>query len=1184
MADDFSRTLNDVMSGYQGMSTTISHFGGPSATPAGSMMSSQAGYQPTPPPPIPTTTITPPPPPPPVPPFDPTTGAMSAPQPFQTATAPSGSMPNAAVSMQAGMAQAQSYNMNPMYASYMDPSMNMASAGYMTPSRAGVFRQQGVADFRSARPVGIGGQRVPDAMIPFSPGLTRHTPMQQFARGYDASMYVGQEQARLMAQGTAGYAEAAAGNLVAAGGMYAGGAIGAGIGGFIGGPGGAVLGADLGMLGGSFAQYAPGVTRATEAAFRPAIERRADAIRGQFASRQFMMGASKDLDISGQGLSTAASQRLTHDFDEMAQNTGRTRRDYLDIMQAGGEQGLMDFSQNREQIVDTVKQLSGVVGTFAEITGDPDFRNNIKKIGQLRRLGIGLNEMQQAVTNMDQYARMAGMDVDQLMQTQGMQGAGIYQGAGLAAGQGMQAGMMGGGQARQMVAGGAINARDMALYGGVSGMGQKLTEMNAAFLSSTAQPLLPYLVQEGDNGRLSINKERAEAMRRGEISYEDALREASKMEMSDGARQRIMGFRGRELTAELGEVLGPEGTQRAMVQSIMSITRDNPGIDIMTAAEMAAGPDGAAMLSRMGNQGFQQGMLRQMNQELDRRRFDARAGRGDEDGGTRLSTRLGLRNFDPIGGVQDSVSGYLADYEESKRLEAVGTTRFQRDANAAGVFEAKEATPAEISRALGQAGITGPVNQDGLGFDAYQRDFRNTYGGLTSDLSDYQRQVTGTSMFDTSMGRVDRDTAERADRMIQVNQRTTEQSAKERTQARTALQDRLGSDKYNEATKKLARKISEKNLFNVGDAELLSDEEIASTLGVSMDEFQKMDPEQIAAFQRDAANQTIDQGKGREYIKSMRTQTQRAGAAQVGEAFMRGGSGEEGVNKILNKLGFSDLGDLGEGDTGAIDALIGSADPEYLVTAALLSSGEDSVLGDSARGNADGMMKQLRKRDGDAFASKLEQAKDTFKKLPAEVKEALRDVAPSIAKKKGSRRGVDAGAVGDRLKGLEVAGGAASARQTLKGASAAADKAGIGSASTGAELISNIQGATQAERDEFREMGFGDVVDLVTSEGFKDNEEGAQQLMDVLKKKTAGQIDIKDTSGKSEAVTSQVQAIKAQQDFFNSLNVAMSTNSAEMRRNTDAVMGLTKALTGGTSNDKLNEVKGDQRQPTDTGG
>jgi len=1224
MADDFSRTLNDVMSGYQGMSTTISHFGGPTATPMGSMMSAQAPQQQTPPPPVPTMTVQPPPPPPPTPPFDPMSGMSNVNQPFHTASQSPGVMGG----MQAGMAQAQSYNMNPMYASYMDPSMNMASAGHMTPARAGVFRQAPVSDFRAPRPLGTGGQRVPDAMVPFSPGLVRNTPMPQFSRGYDAAMYTGSEQARLISQGTAGYAEAAAGNLVAAGGMYAGGIGGAALGGFMGGPAGAKFGAEMGMLGGAFAQYIPGVTQATEATFRPAIERRADAIRGQFASRQFMVGASRDLDISGSGLSTSASQALTYDFDRMAgaSGGGRNRRDFMEIMQAGGEQGLMDFAQNKDQIVDTVKQLSGIVGTFAEITGDPDFRNNIQKIGQLRRLGVGLNEMNQAVSNMDQYARMAGMDVDQLMQTQGLQGAGIYQGSGLVAGQGLQTGMMGGGQARQMVAGGAVNARNLALYGGVSGMGQRMTEMNASFLSNVAQPLLPYFASEGEDGKLSINQDRVKAFQSGDVTYQDALRKASEMDMSQGARQRIMGFRGRELTAELGESLGPEGTQQAMVRAIMSIQKDNPNLDFMTAAELAAGPDGAAMIRNMGNKGYQEGTMRQMQQELDRRRYDARQGGG-------LVQRSFMEKYGPgdptsfFGDMQDGVSGYLADYEESKRLEAVGTTRFKRDTGASSIgLGTKEGGPAALSAAYGRLGLyEKSMSADASGLEramarargrgireggGYGSSFERTYRPFTEDYQSYQQQVTGTSAYgraaglygdmfklgvtggiftnademmdvadEASRGFQPRNIEKRAARMMQINERTTGQSVQERASARSSVQDRVGADKYAKVTKILGRKISAKNKLNIGDAALLTDTEIGATLQSQGIDPSDMSADEIAAIQRDSAN-TMGTESRDEYLNSMGKQTAAAQTSKAGQSFLSGG-GVGALNDALESTGFSDLDDMSKAEKLALKELTTYKDVGYLVLAA---AKQDGSWGST-------YAKKLQERDGKAFAGRLEKAQKYFRGLPSDVKKAIMERSGKLMNENSNWWGgsqktadIDPANTKKRLDALSDIIKIKTADEARNKVATQLEDLGADKAGSTKELIADFQGLTSDQRAEAREKGLGGILDMVLADDFKADSAGIAAVNKAMAGMDPSTLDKRDKSGKSGAVSSQVEAIESQREFFTDLNRAMGGNSIIVQSNTEAMKNLTRAIENNSPIAEKDTAAGKKSQPTATGG
>jgi hypothetical protein len=449
------------------------------------------------------------------------------------------------------------------------------------------------------------------------------------------------------------------------------------------------------MLAGQFANELPGVNAATQAVFRPAIQRRADSIQMQYASRQFLIGGGRDLDVSGTGLSGLAAQNMTRGFDTIAAESGGalTRKDAVNMMQAGGEQGLLDWAQNSDQIVKTVKTMSGVLGTFAEITGDPDFMNNIKKMGALSRMGIGLNDMDTAVRNMDQYARMAGMDVDQLMQNEGLQGAQMFKGAGLGAGIGMQNRMFTAGQSRQMVAGGAFSEQALDLYGGTEGVGQTMAELNAAYLSKVSQPLMPFLLGNRDaDGNLTIDQKKVNQLTSGAISYEDALRQGSARDLRPGDMSDMLSQM-KELTTQLGKQMGPEGVQRAAVQAAMDLNKSTGGaMGLRGAAMTMYGEAGGAIVGRMQDADYQIGVMAQMDKEMQRREFEADRAQRESTASTGFLARRGLDFEGPSAYFERAQAGYsdwMGGMEESRRLAAVGMTRFSRGAGYDGISNVK---------------------------------------------------------------------------------------------------------------------------------------------------------------------------------------------------------------------------------------------------------------------------------------------------------------------------------------------------------------------------------------------------------------------------------------------------------------------------------------------------------------
>jgi hypothetical protein len=713
VAEDLQRTLEEVVAGYEGGQATASLLGGSVMTPLGSAANV--------PPPDPVPVFTPPPPPvlpnliqPLVGPSNPammvnsstayasnamqppTMGMGAGPVPMMATQQPMmpPPMPPMAPSMgqaglfQQGMGMAQQNQIgNPMMAMYMSQQGGlMPDANMMMGSQYGNMRQDVLRDARTAVPLGVpgGGVGIPNSILPID-AFQRTRPPLQFNRGFDAALYQGLESSRLLEQGYNAYGQAIAGQAVNAVAAPFTTMAGAAIGGLVTRTaGGAGVGAEVGLAASQLASEIPGVTRLTQAALRPAIERRADAIQMQYASRQFMVGGGRDVDISGTGLSGMAAQRVTRGMDDVAGMSGGalTRRDAVNIMQAGGEQGLLDWAQNSDQIVGTVKTMSKVLGTFAEITGDPDFMNNIKKMGALSRMGIGLTDMDTAMRNMDQYARMAGMDVDQLMQNEGLQGAQMFKASGLSSGQGMQNRMYTAGQARQMVAGGAFTEQDLDLYGGTEGVGQTMAEINAAYLSKVSQPLMPFMLGGRDEkGNLTIDQKKLDALSSGDITYDQALKQGANSGITPRDLADMMSQM-KELQAKVGQQMGPEGVQRAALQAAIQLNESTGGqMGLRGAAHAIYGEAGGAIVGRMTDANFQRNDIHQKQMELQRREYEADAAQRAGGGGAGFLARMGM-DFEGPGAwaqrQQSNASDWLTGLEESRRLQAAGISRYSR--------------------------------------------------------------------------------------------------------------------------------------------------------------------------------------------------------------------------------------------------------------------------------------------------------------------------------------------------------------------------------------------------------------------------------------------------------------------------------------------------------------------------
>lgn len=607
-------------------------------------------------------------------------------------------------SMGQGMQQATQHQFgNPMWAAMMDPGgMHYAAPSMMTSAQTGAFRNDAVGDRRTTAPYSVTGQAPPPPMfpIPLSFGatsplgvdtLTRTRPELMFSRGFDGQIDRGSEHARLLQGGFEDYAQGAGRTIAGMHGAAVGAGVGAGVGAFVGGPKGAVTGMEVGSLVGAFAGYIPGVDRATARMFRPAIERRADAIQTQFGTRQFLTGG-QDLDITGSGLSTNAAQGLMEDFDEIASQQGLTRADVTQLMQLSGEQGLLDMASNADEIAETMKNMTSLLGTMAEITGDPDFMNNIRKIARLRRLGFDPQNVGQALRNMDSYARMAGMDIDQVMENQGMQGSATFNAAGLLASQGMQAGFMGTGQAHLMAQAGVFNERELALYGGQSGVGQHLMEANAAFMAGPmSESLMPFFLQRGEGG-LEVDRSAMGRIISGEVGAHEMMSEAASRFHNDLDSVVEMQTNSRRLMMEIAEETGQEGMQAIMLMTAKDLADNTPGMDLRGALQtMGLDEAQSSVLHEMAHDSnYWTNLQQQQQHELRRLQFDER--QRFENADTIGTSNLGrgwrgvkgvVSNAAGLWGLQEGVSNQLARHEEEQRRAASGL--FYADGNFGGM-------------------------------------------------------------------------------------------------------------------------------------------------------------------------------------------------------------------------------------------------------------------------------------------------------------------------------------------------------------------------------------------------------------------------------------------------------------------------------------------------------------------
>jgi hypothetical protein len=1195
MAEDFGRSLNDVLGGYQGMSQTLGDFGvtQPSAIPnpmsfvPPAARATFGGTTPYIPP------VTPPAPyvPPVAPPF-----AIPAPYIQQNQGQQFGSQipyapppqpapyyaPQYSQQQQQSqpmfaqqMAQAQQNQVNATYASAFDPSMMYPGMGMMTQSNMGVFRDQMAYRPNEGVPAGGFGAPPPLPLIPMQASLFRTSP-HMFNRGFDAALGTARDRSTGYGQSYASYAEGAGRMVLAGGGGIAGGVIGGGIGAYVSGGSGAMTGASIGSTVGEMAQFLPYAGEAIAAGLRPALERRYDAIQMQGASRAFMSRAGKDLDISGTGLSSSAAQGLSHDFTRYAKQSGGeyTRQDYSSLMQMSGEQGLLDFAQNREEIAKTTKKLMSVIGTFAEVTGDPDFRSNIQKVAKLRQLGVGINEMETSVKNMEQYARMAGVSLDRAMDTGGQQGAVIYQNSGLNAGQGMKSGVMSMGQASQMVAGGAFTEQELAMYGGKSGVSQSLTEMNAATIQTTMKPLLPYLVDEDSKGRLTLNKERMANLQAGKITYEDALKQGASKQFSDRGMQNLSGNQSKALVNDLSNQMGAEGTQRLQLETIMSFQKSNPGISANSFATSMYGEDNAAILMRLADPTVQRNITQKREEEIQRLQFEAA---GKQRSGPSFLARHGMDfEFNAMEKGYDKISGFIANKEESEMLTAVGVKRFNRGGyQGAGFAKGSDFFAAE--ERFGDS-MSGP------GFKARNVDrnplFRDDDEAFMSTYASGASKYVGEGQSREANSRIRGERKRGAAAAGKVMSAYAMGGGADIVEAGEAASKERGTSSEDLLEKKHAIARLMKKHDGLLSTTQIGHAEMESALG--KDWLAGASASEISAVMEGGR---IRAGKsGDTYMNKWQGEAQKGLVAGVGRDFLDTGVQNGAQDAIKSALGL-DLTLSGSGSvmidgkdvnrtadvdvngTGAtqtiLDAITADSDPTetfYLFWIALMdsSSGEDALK----------IEKKLQKKFGDQHGVYEKKARARYAKLSKKEREALVNKAPQMTKS-SSLLGPDADfdeALGKVTKGLSAAKDAiqiSASNNVMKGFEAkmngAGAQGGISKTSPTAakDYLQSLQKLGGSDLDALKAVVSEEDVDTLMGLDLT-SEEGLNAGYEIIKKNSGegGTTDISEHAGRtSDEVDAAKANARSEKEVFARFSASVDNNVSALQENTRALRG-----------------------------
>jgi hypothetical protein len=304
----------------------------------------------------------------------------------------------------------------------------------------------------------------------------------------------------------------------------------------------------------------------------------------QGMSGDFVLGGGA-LSPSGVGWNRSASihaGRLIEDlaYDTSFRNeTGRqfSAQDVTRIAHGAGRAGLLDFAQTPEAVRSEVRRLAKELRVFMQIANEPDVREAIRHLGEMRTFGLSSSEAVSSTLNARMYARMAGTTLRGLTEVAGLPGAMMFQEAGLSAGLGRDIGQGMFGLARQAIAGGAYSVQDLSMLGGAQGIAQRNAQ---SALATLRMPLLTAAMSQLSPGATSFGLDpgNVERLLRGKIGIEDMAR------IGVGNLHSAVGRGGLsalgtfvmqqdELQDSLGRALGPAGTRMLTLRAALEAQR-----------------------------------------------------------------------------------------------------------------------------------------------------------------------------------------------------------------------------------------------------------------------------------------------------------------------------------------------------------------------------------------------------------------------------------------------------------------------------------------------------------------------------------------------------------------------------------------------------------------------------------
>lgn len=450
------------------------------------------------------------------------------------------------------------------------------------------------------------------------------------------------------------------------------GPMGAAIGGFAGGVAGA-----LGFEGSGLGEFSQRMGEGIMAPFHAGAMRAAQL---QTSSLGHVRSGS-DLGFGGAGLGMGASRGLQNqlmnvaDSRQFQRDTGArfNRQDVMRITQLAGDMGMLDQAQTATEISQSVTKISKALSNIMKIAGEPDVRNAMKMMSQLRSTGMSVAESQTAVQNARTFARMAGTSIQDVMAS-GMQGAGMFQQQGMTAASGLGAGMAAAGMAG--MAAGALSPRQMALFGGREGIQQNLTG-GAAAAGSLDVMMMSMVSRQG--GQLAIDPKRMQAMLGGRTGLGQAIGQTA-INFNDPNAIQEFSFRRGDLRDQMQRMMGPQASVLLPMMQAIQVAKSIPGMSLGGAFRTLGMDEQQAntfqTLAR--SKEFWSGVRQQIDEskvQAQRDRAHQREMIKDAAAEFKWTDSVGRGISETFRGIGDSVNEFRRGLDEDSEAEAAAESR-----------------------------------------------------------------------------------------------------------------------------------------------------------------------------------------------------------------------------------------------------------------------------------------------------------------------------------------------------------------------------------------------------------------------------------------------------------------------------------------------------------------------------